>query len=301
MKKLDVEIENEIIKYYIEYFYSCRKISKDLGISGATVLNVLKRNGIPTRTKGGIYELPTSLLVQKYREGVSIIQLSKEYQVCVQTIANYLAKAEINLNNIYYNKKLDRNYFDKIDTYDKAYYLGFLISDGSVGTSTNKIDLTLKKSDSYILDVLSSKINNTNPIYFSKRGEASLTFKSKEIKNALAKYGVIPNKTFKTYLPELEMSLMPHLIRGLIDGDGWVSFKSHAIGFCGSVELVGQVRDFLVKILGVFPVKIIEHSSICQVNWASKNGIIKIGNYIYKDKQDCFLHRKFNNFMKIPR
>lgn len=144
MKKLDVEIENEIIKYYIEYFYSCRKISKDLGISGATVLNVLKRNGIPTRTKGGIYELPTSLLVQKYREGVSIIQLSKEYQVCVQTIANYLAKAEINLNNIYYNKKLDRNYFDKIDTYDKAYYLGFLISDGSVGTSTNKIDLTLK-------------------------------------------------------------------------------------------------------------------------------------------------------------
>lgn len=102
MKKLDVEIENEIIKYYIEYFYSCRKISKDLGISGATVLNVLKRNGIPTRTKGGIYELPTSLLVQKYREGVSIIQLSKEYQVCVQTIANYLAKAEINLNNIWF-------------------------------------------------------------------------------------------------------------------------------------------------------------------------------------------------------
>lgn len=61
----------------------------------------------------------------------------------------------------------------------------------------------------------------------------------------LSKFGVVPRKTSTTFLPEIKESLMPHLIRGLIDGDGWITEthtannKSHlVIGFCGSEKCV---------------------------------------------------------------
>jgi len=36
----------------------------------------------------------------------------------------------------------------------------------------------------------------------------------------LEKFGVVPRKTLLTFLPSLSPELMPHLIRGIIDGDG---------------------------------------------------------------------------------
>jgi hypothetical protein len=35
----------------------------------------------------------------------------------------------------------------------------------------------------------------------------------------------------------------------------------------------------------------------CQ--WSSKKDILKIGQYIYQNKQDCYLKRKYNNFLQI--
>ena len=33
--------------------------------------------------------------------------------------------------------------------------------------------------------------------------------------------------------------------------------------------------------------------------WSSKKDIKLIGDYLYKDKNDCYLLRKYNNFKKI--
>ena len=57
----------------------------------------------------------------------------------------------------------------------------------------------------------------------------------------LAKYGVVKNKTYiTTKLPDLKEPFLHHMIRGFIDGDGWVMFdkekKTHAIGAVGHFE-----------------------------------------------------------------
>ena len=36
-----------------------------------------------------------------------------------------------------------------------------------------------------------------------------------------------------------------------------------------------------------------------QITWSGKADIEKIGNYLYKDKEDCFLQRKYNNWIQI--
>ena len=36
-----------------------------------------------------------------------------------------------------------------------------------------------------------------------------------------------------------------------------------------------------------------------QICWCSKGDMKKIGEYIYQDKKDCFLHAKFENYKKL--
>lgn len=133
-----------------------------------------------------------------------------------------------------------------------------------------------------------------------KHHEFSFAIKSKKWQEDLAKYGVIPNKTSTVTMPILSEELMPHLIRGLIDGDGWISFAAHQIGFCGNEQTVTQVKNYLVQKLKVYDVKVLHpENNLWQITWASQKDIELIGNYIYKDKQDCYLIRKFNEFLKI--
>lgn len=224
-----------------------------------------------------------------YQDGISSTQIADKYNVCI--------------DNKYHNLTLNHDYFENIDSYDKAYFLGFLVTDGSVGSTDNSIAITLKASDYQILEVLSNKIGNSNKLYFSQRNEAVLRFKSAKIKQNLAMYDVRPNKTYNGIsLPIIKDELMPHLVRGIIDGDGWISVKSHQFGLCGCETLVTQVRDYLVNTIGVYQVKILHISDyLWQITWGSKKDILSIGEYIYQDKQDCYLQRKYENFMEIPR
>lgn len=216
----------------------------------------------------------------------------------MHTITNILERHGIPRNNIYKNITLDRKYFKNIDSYDKAYFLGFLITDGNV--IGNSVRLMLKADDDKILKVFKEKTHNSNPLYYTKRNEVSVGAKCAEWVSDLSAYGVIPRKTATVYMPILSDELMPHLIRGLIDGDGSISYKSHYVFFCGNEQTVTQLRDFLVKTINVKKAKILHtqpHLWCCQ--WASHKDILKICNYIYKDKKDCFLQRKYDNFLKI--
>ena len=136
--------------------------------------------------------------------------------------------------------------------------------------------------------------------------EITFHCKSKQIKDDLAKYGVVPRTSLISYLPfdMIPDDLIHHMIRGTFDGNGWITYtdKTHNIGYCaGNERIVTEFRDWLVFKLGVYNVKVIqfgEHQFSCE--WSSIKDIITICNYIYEDKMDCFLKRKFNKFMMIP-
>ena len=300
MSKVSKEQEQLIIQHYNDGL-SMAKVGKKFGISATTVLHILERNNIPRRTKGGIYKIPEEDVIKRYTEGESCQSIADLYKVNFHTISNILESFNIPRDNRYHNIDLDIHYFSSIDSYDKAYFLGFLITDGSVNLNDNTVSLGLSNKDKDILKTFSQKTKNTNKLYERKdKNETYFKVKCKQWKEDLSRFGVVPQKTSKVYLPFLEEKFMPHLLRGLFDGDGWISEKSHQIGFCGNETLVTQVHDFLVKTLDVYNVKILKtQPHLWQITWASEKDIIKIGKYLYQDKQDCFLQRKFMNFEKI--
>lgn len=88
-------------------------------------------------------------LSRLYLSGSSVIELSNEYGIPTTTIYAWVYRNDLNPNR----RKLqtfNRNYFENIDTEDKAYFLGFIIADGCV--TANKC-LVIKISEQDI-DVL---------------------------------------------------------------------------------------------------------------------------------------------------
>lgn len=300
MLKTPKEKEQEIIAFY-KNGNSMAKTGKFFGISAVTVKNILERNGIQKRTKGGIYALPEKEIIKKYQSGISTTIIANEYNVTIHTITNLLERNNIKRNNRYQNINLDIDYFEKIDTIDKAYFLGLLLTDGNVGADNNTISISLQEKDVEILKIFSEQIKSENQLYYRKdKPEVRMSLKSAKMKKDLEQYGVIPRKTATVEMPFLGEEMMPHLIRGMIDGDGWISEKSHQLGFCGNEKTVTQFKNYLVTLLKVYDVKVLhtgEH--LWQITWASKKDIIKICSYIYKDKNKFFLKRKYQNFLKI--
>lgn len=305
MKKCSEEIESKIIQEYLSG-KSCKEVASIFGYNSVTVFNILKRNNIQTRTKGGIYRLPIENIVEDYKSGVRILDIAKKYNVNEKTIYNYLEKANIERNKIYININLKRDYFRNINSYDKAYFLGFMISDGNVAKESNNIALSLQYSDSYILEIFRQKTLNENPLYISNRNEATFHCKSSDMKLDLSKYGVVPNKSLYTFLPVLnDESLMNHLIRGIFDGNGWITVRPgrQTVGFCaGNNIIISQIRDYLVYKLDLYNVSIIHNGeNVYSCQWSSKLDVLKICDFIYYNKLDCYLQRKFDKFMVIPR
>ena len=301
-KKISPEIEQEVIKLYNSGL-SMAKSGATYGISSATVMAILNRNNIPKRTKGGIYSIPEQEVITRYKNGESCQVIADSFKVTFHTISNILEKNNIARDNKYKNINLNENYFEKIDSSDKAYFLGFMLTDGNVSLNENTIRLSLSSKDEEILNIFKEKTGNENKICIredEKHSERTFQLRSKKWKDDLAKYGVVSQKTSISEMPILSTDMMPHLIRGMIDGDGWISFNSHQIGFCGNEKTVNQLKDYLVKTLNVYDVKVIHASeNLWQITWASQKDIEKICNYIYQNKDNCFLSRKYNNFLQI--
>ncbi|MBP3732204.1 MAG: hypothetical protein J6I84_03050 [Bacilli bacterium] len=123
MKRTSPDIEKQVISEY-NNGKSLSKLGESYGLSPVTVLNILKRNNIQVRTKGGIYKLDEDSIINKYKSGKSCREIAEENGVCLKTICNTLEKNNIARDNIYHNKSLISNYWEEINTYDKAYFLG---------------------------------------------------------------------------------------------------------------------------------------------------------------------------------
>ncbi|MCK9429171.1 MAG: hypothetical protein M0R17_04145 [Candidatus Omnitrophica bacterium] len=116
---------------------------------------------------------------------------------------------------------LNENYFNKIDTENKAYILGFIYADGSINRASNSFTVGLAAKDIEILEFIKSELKYSGSICHNKKGSIILTITSKVIKNDLIKLGIIPNKTYESKsLPTIDNNLISHMMRGFFDGDG---------------------------------------------------------------------------------
>lgn len=195
------------------------------------------------------------------------------------------------------------NIFEKIDSEEKAYWLGFLYADGSVSSAENKIELGLAEKDLSHIEKFKKFTNLNNKIsYRASTKSYRFCFRSTKCKEDLIKKGCVPKKslilTFPTY-DQVPKELMRHFIRGYFDGDGWFTntkdcFQVGIIGTAKFIEgFLNEVED-INKTNTIF--KVNRENGAKRYVFGAYKDVLNFLNWIY-DGSTIYLDRKYNHYL----
>lgn len=305
------EREKQIIIQMYQQGYNTVSISKATGRSQSGIERFLRRKNlydgmrkleissdeiinIADRYKNG--ETAKEILVDFYpkiRSENTIVKLATQYG---QSPRRAVRRSTV--------KKHD--YFQEINTPEKAYWLGLLIADGSVVRQDRRnrspvVALELQAKDKYLLEMFRDAIEGSFALTPS-RGCFRINFSSKKMVQDLARFGVVPNKSYlNNGLPSLSSELMPHLIRGIFDGNGTVYISKNRLcfGFYGSNQMCEDIKTHLVKHCGLNKSKVFDKGTVSMVYFSAAKDVQSFYWYIYthpcphmirkKQKFDCYL------------
>lgn len=146
------------------------------------------------------------------------------------------------------------DYFEVIDSEEKAYFLGLLFADGNVYTARNRVQITLANEDAYILQKFADCIGYTGKLYIDREKYSKLILPSKKMCADLTNLGCTPNKSLTLKFPtNLSDELLHHFIRGYFDGDGHISRDKklvnpyYHINITSTIEFIIVLKDILLK------------------------------------------------------
>ena len=216
---------------------------------------------------------------------------------------------------------MNYNYFDKIDTEEKAYWLGFIFADGNISRSeyikkdgklkkgVYRIEISLKSDDIHHLEKLKKAINYEKNIKISKTSFRSercrLFFNNKHMWNILNSYGCTPNKSLNLKFPDIKIfednNLIIHFIRGYIDGDGCISYNNINKTRM-SIKILGTY-DFLYNLQKNLPLekdnKINQIENIFELSYNDRRGLY-VCSKLYKNA-NIYLDQKYNRYLEYCR
>ena len=252
-----------------------------------------------------------------FTDNNSIPNIAKKYKIkidCLRKIIrdNWRIKGISEAKQKY---SIDLTMFEKIDKNWKAYFLGWMYSDGNVyrGAGKNTASLCIAETDKYILEYFNDKIyNGEKPLNYRpakiKKGTnymckplSRFQIDSSKICDDLVKTGLVENKSLIKIYPNLEKNLNSHFIRGYFEGNG--SIKVNRVEPNRVVTIVSGSEVFLEKLSEILYAEIGVSSKIKRVNnnlwilsFSKKEDVLKFYNYIYFDCE-MSLNRKRDNFI----
>lgn len=204
--------------------------------------------------------------------------------------------------------ELNVNRFDKIDSQETAYWLGFLIGDGSVEKYSLRIELSNK--DIGHIEKLRDFMQSTHPIKSVAKECSRICFNSIVLVNKLREYGIIENKTYtQISTPNITQVLLPHFYRGLFDADGWLTEHKHKncksgfeIGFSSYFQnILIEIQDWFNQQLGhkvgYIKTRKRKNQLVSQLIIGGNYNFIKSTRLLY---QDCniYLNRKYFDYLE---
>lgn len=214
---------------------------------------------------------------------------------------------------------IDETFFEKINTEEKAYWLGFLYADGSIVERLNRNKTRIK---SLTLEVGLSDCDRTHlekfkiAIGFGGNIKSKYTtINDRRIKTArlvvyntkmcrdLISLGCTPRKSLTLKFPSRDIvpdEYIDDFIRGYFDGDGCVFHNhnnlSYVINFVGTREFIEGMFEIVSKKININKTKVVKKGNAYQVAWSGYSNFVNWGSYLY-EKSNVFLDRKKEGFI----
>jgi hypothetical protein len=203
------------------------------------------------------------------------------------------------------NRKYDLNhhYFASISTRERAYWLGWLWSDGCVRKRGNscEIILSLQKRDECVLQGFRSAVGAGYPIR-ADREAVILRLTSPQMFSDLQRYGVIPHKSALATYPNIEREFISDFVRGVFDGDGCLTMTKQKVvtiigtePFCCWLQATTQ-REIAIR-------SAVYHKKNTTFRWviSAREMISLFARWMYRTNEDgslpVLLERKYARFV----
>lgn len=222
----------------------------------------------------------------------------KKFKYTSKNIRQKYCSVICNIKSRAYN--FDEKFFQKINSEGKAYLLGLIFSDGSIGKDNT---LTISSKDQQLIKI-SQKLLKTNKPIYHYQNNFFLILKNSNLYQTLKNRGVLERKSWKEYsLPSISKNLWWHFLRGIFDGDGSFyiddrgKWKYLCASFsCGSRKFLKEIKERLekqnIKTQNIRFDRKPNNKGSWQLRITTKESIKKFTNHLYKNS-NYFLHRKY--------
>lgn len=197
------------------------------------------------------------------------------------------------------------DYFESIDTSEKAYWLGFIAADGNVNKAQQVVTVAVHRKDREHLEKLAAIFNLPIREYRCGHAKSPICFLricSVQVANSLVALGVRPQKSLYedgSVIDNVPPILLRHFIRGLIDGDGWIGLVKVKrrnylrLTITGHWKLLDRVSKIVSGRLGVRCLFHRMSGDHAHLYWCRRESVLQVYRWLF-DPQTVYLQRKWD-------
>lgn len=288
------------------------ELGEKYGCHRTTIISKLNAAGIDVKDSGG---QPIDLgvtdeeIIRLYtEEKLSLEEIGGKFNCSWGPIRNILIKHGIERRPFENCRtyEFDETYFDKIDSEEKAYFFGWIYSDGcntGVGLS-----LKIGSIDDYILSAFKNSIKTDANLEYYGEDCTTLRIFSQNLSSKLTKLGCVEAKSLVKKFPtedQVPREFLLSFLRGYFDGNGsiWKDDASGWLYYCcafySSYDFIEGLDNFLKDSYGISG-HFRTRKKIGELEFKSQGDVEKVLNLIYQDaRPDLVLKRKYDLYLEF--
>lgn len=255
-------------------------------------------------------------IIEAYKNNMSLREIERQFGATRVTVSKFLSERNIKttVGNHYRKYFHDFNFFETIDTEEKAYWLGFMYADGYIVNNEEKygedaFGLTLAEDSLDSIEKFKTSLKATNPIRYDDskhigQKQVKLVCCSQKTVNDLIDKGVLKQKSLVLKPPtKVPLELIHHFIRGFFDGDGSLTKYEHknstyisfGINFTTTYSMAQWLQN-IFQMGNVFPEK--RRQATWYYSVGGNQQVLKICHYMYDDAT-IWMDRKYNRYKEL--
>lgn len=244
-------------------------------------------------------------IVDEYLNGASTKYLKDKYNFktnksIIDKVKKYGENPRTQREELMLNKTYEEFSMSIIDSWFKAYYLGLIIADGYIVNNVVGIDMV----DEDVIQFISNIIDKPYNIIKRKpprQNKYRITLNSPRLIDEFKRLNIGERKS-KTLgainLYDIEYKYFPYIIRGLIDGDGWIRKDGKEFFICSaSLEFIKWLKNKMEEKIYMQDLNIVQQDEINKTTMYQLRSSLKRNINILKVlvyDQPYGMQRKYN-------
>ena len=298
--------------------FTYKELSEKTGLTIKACKEFIKKEGLPR--KGGPLASIELNFIEKNLSIMTPSEMAKHLGRSYELILKNIKKQGWHAKGM--KNSFNQDFFENIDTEEKAYFLGLLFADGYIlcgrkedgRVESDAFGISLQEQDIDILKKLKTALNATHPINiyensgsWAKKGTyygRIICYSQKAVNDLYAK-GMKKHKTFDMQFPTEEQvphNLLHHFIRGYVDGDGSIGAQKnrnkHWFTTMGTKEFLTGMQHFFgtdVKLGQRYPER---ENNNYELRYCGNRQIDFFLDILYRDAT-IYMDRKYKTYQLL--